>query len=372
MIRILLVLFVFLAHFPFCTSLAGPVWAKSFSAQKHGESSVPSYSAKFQEAEYLYNNKLQIEALKAVSQVYEHEVPVQSFYDSLDKFKLEILRSLKDNFIIKKGKETYSVGGLINFFKQVLISRPDELRLFYITSHELPMGRFLYLNIVMGKEVKNSSSTSLIVPASPAIDLEKAVRSLDPWLVSSGLFMARKGKYHIEPQIVVDRWQERPDLWDDVCTRMALLYLAGFSRQTLRELKIENPDIEAWLSELKQINQAGQCPVQTLTFWQTIPDYQTDSYFKPLNCGDGQIKGLAPDKKSDGTTVKQWKGDNSQKYRAFPLAENDIFCEENLTYLKAGKYLISYSTGQAHSRSLPFQVRSGRMIRLVIQVMPNI
>jgi hypothetical protein len=73
----------------------------------------------------------------------------------------------------------------------------------------------------------------------------------DPWLVSAGLLLERKQKTHtIAPQDVMDRWQSRPDLWDEDCTRQALLFLAQFDSTAIKNLKITNEDIRMEVENL--------------------------------------------------------------------------------------------------------------------------
>ena len=82
---------------------------------------IPRYSLLFDEARRLQREGKPLEALKTVEAVYGCEVPVQAFYDTLDRFKIRVMGHIDDEFSIRAGHETYTINDLKTFFLQVLL-----------------------------------------------------------------------------------------------------------------------------------------------------------------------------------------------------------------------------------------------------------
>jgi hypothetical protein len=360
--------------------LFGESLAKEFSrgllndtvGQNNG---IHRYSVLFRQAETLLKGRKPAAALKKVEGIYGcGEVPVQAFYDTLDRFKIKVIEGLRDEYILRSGNETLTVLDLKTFFIQALLPRPDILYYTYLTQGELPFNRYLLLNLLYGRKNPKQTENPLLEWASPYLDLFKAVESSDPWIVSAALFVARKRGGAISPQAVVDRWQRRPDLWDDICTEQAMLYLAGFGPETLLAVQVSNEDIKTHVRDLLNAPAKGRSRAQILGFNMAAAEPNDSRYLTRLPCEGLKIMRLtkADAKSAPKKTVRRWSGDKSTPYKSAPLENHERKCIKGLLTLPPGRYSLKYIRKRVQGRQCVFDCQKCRMTRVVIPVFGQI
>ncbi|MBN1865800.1 hypothetical protein JW916_00780 [Candidatus Sumerlaeota bacterium] len=211
---------------------------------------IPDHAVPLEEALELEKSGHLAEALRRLSEAYGVEAPVQAYYDTLDRKKMEILEAVTEGTPLdpaKSGQDALSIRDFRVLYERALM-QPDVLRSVVDVDDDLPPARYFHLQI-LGSEAA------------------AAIQSPDPWLVSAALFQARKGRMQIGPAEVIRRWESRPDLWDDVCTQQALLYFASLDSDTSPTLEVANEDIESALARM-QAPPDGRCLLQPLCFWQ--------------------------------------------------------------------------------------------------------
>ena len=151
------------------------------------------------------------------------------------------------------GGEVYTCSGIRQLFRDLYIKKPEPYHQIAEPLADIDLERFYYLMIIKGHDQKDSVSR---------FNMQSALTEADPWLVSGALFLERKQKTQtITPQDVIDRWQGRPDLWDEECTRQALLFLAQFDSTAIKTLEITNDDIRVELENLHSRGLKGDSPL---------------------------------------------------------------------------------------------------------------
>jgi hypothetical protein len=125
------------------------------------------------------------------------------------------------------GNESYSLAD-IRFVYEWLLMKPDVLHFRLPVDGDLAPERLLYLAVAAGKEHAEPAREGGAIGAYvlPEIDLHAALGSVDPWVVSAALFMARKQEIEVDLGDLLARWQGS-NAWDETCTEQALLYLAS-------------------------------------------------------------------------------------------------------------------------------------------------
>lgn len=209
-------------------------------------SQVPAYSMLYEQLLLLEREGKLIEALRIIPEVYAAEIPVDSFYVTLENKRQKLLDAISQKEIsFPVGKEVYTCSGIRQLFMGLYPKKPQAYHQTAEPSADIDFDRFYYLMIIKGHEQKDSVSR---------FDMQSVLTEADPWLVSGALFLERNQKtLTITPQDVIDRWQSRPDLWDEECTRQALLFLARFDSATLKALEITNEDIRMEVESLHSI-----------------------------------------------------------------------------------------------------------------------
>lgn len=206
-------------------------------------SQVPGYSILYEQLLLLEREGKLIEALRIIPEVYASEIPVDSFYVTLENKRQQLLEAVSQKEIsFPVGREVYTCSGIRQLFRDLYLKKPEPYHQTVEPSADIDLDRFYYLMIIKGHDQKDSVSR---------FNMESALTEADPWLVSGALFLERKQKTHtITPQDVIDRWQSRPDLWDEECTRQALLFLARFDSIAIKNLEITNEDIRMEVENL--------------------------------------------------------------------------------------------------------------------------
>ena len=327
-----------------------PVWAKSIS-----DTQVSEYSRRFEQALKTHKQGDWQKALATLSRVYDVEVPVQAFYDTLDRQKLEIISALADKEVISTGKASHPLGDLKRLFTEVLLLQPERLQHRVRVETELPLARLIHLYAVLGRDQIRNKPDPLLMPTAPWVDLNRALAASDPWLVSAALFLARKGQGRIEPRNLIDRWRARPDLWDDVCTEQALLFLARMAPGELARLKIRDAFPGGKVSDLEPLGPGGRARAEVWFFWRGSPGPGTRDYLKRVDCSDLLI---VPKKKSNDKQALTSKGEHQT-----PAPET---CRSGILELPDGEYRLSHRKDRARGRSRAFEVGKGWITRVVM------
>jgi hypothetical protein len=308
---------------------------------------IPLYSRLFEQARGQDGRGDWQGSLKTLSRIYETEVPVQAFYGTLERYKLKILASLSGAARLKTGRQSFTLQGLGQYFSEVLLPKPDRLHRDPRLDTELPLARLLQLYAVLGKDQPRQTGNPLLEPAAPHMDLKKVLASLDPWLVSAGLFLARKGQGRIDPGEVIKRWQYRPDLWDQVCTHQALLYFAGLPSAQFKNLRLPSDFPPGQAGRFKPIPPGHAPRARLLSYWRGSSILGRDDYLQAAGCSALLI------------ASKQVKW---QKY----VALNPAKCRRGYLTLPSGWYSLRYLDGQATGKTRPFNLQRGILARVVI------
>ncbi len=218
-----------------------------------GTTQIPSYSILYEQLLLLERRGKFVAALRKIPEVIASEIPVDSFYVTLENKRQQLLEAVSQKEIpFPVGREVYTCSGIRQFFRDLDFKKPEPYHQTAEPSAAADFDRFFYLMIIKGHEQKDSVSR---------FNMQSALIEADPWLVSAGLFLERKQKTHtVTPQDVIDRWQSRPDLWDEECTRQALLFLSQFDSAAIKTLEITNEDIRMELETLHSRGLKGHLP----------------------------------------------------------------------------------------------------------------
>ena len=217
-------------------------------------SQIPGYSILYEQLLLLEREGKLIEALQIIPEVYASEIPVDSFYVTLENKRQQLLDAISQKEIsFPVGREVYTCSGIRQLFRDLYIKKPVPYHQVIEPSADIDWDRFYYLMIIKGRDRKDSV---------PRFNMQSTLTEADPWLVSGALFLERKQKTQtITPQDVIDRWQSRPDLWDEECARQALLFLAQFDSTTIKTLEITNEDIRIQVENLHSGVPKGHLPI---------------------------------------------------------------------------------------------------------------
>lgn len=216
-------------------------------------SQIPGYSILYEQLLSLEHEGKLIEALRIIPEVYAAEIPVDSFYVTLENKRKQLLeRVSRKNISFPAGGEVYTCSGIRQLFRDFYLKKPESHHQTAEPSVDIDSDRFFYLMIIKGHDQKDSV---------PRFKIKPLLTESDPWLVSTGLLLEINQKTQtITPQDVIDRWQRRPDLWDEECTRQALLFLGQFDSTTIENLEISNEDIRMEVESLRSRGLKGHLP----------------------------------------------------------------------------------------------------------------
>jgi hypothetical protein len=304
-----------------------------FPYMNTGKEFVPPYSRLYQELlEWEEQGELE-KSLALIPVIYGKEVPVQAFYNTLDNKRTQLMNRLEEKGSFVVGKTRYRFNDLQQIFTMGEINKPDVCYYRTTINNDLPMERFFFYMVVEGKEGEG---------AIPRVDPAASIQEPDPWLVSTALFLARKrGDVKLPLPLLIRRWEDRPDLWDSICTQQALLFLAKQSPGTLKDLKIQNPDIEMKVKRLKHID-PGECLVKPLFF-----------YF-----ATGKCAGPASPKSINLLMIER-AGE-----REIDLSSS----KGGIVSLRPGQYRFRYVSNRQYGSSSIFEAKQGVLIRVPLGI----
>ncbi len=333
-------------------TLAAPAARARHRAEDPGAASFPgppAYATLFERGKQLIRQGDWAGGLRRFSRIYGEEVPVDAFYRTLERRILGVIAGLDDEAGFVLGQESYQVGDLALLFQRVLLPQPEIHYSRLDLGRELPLARFLYLCVVAGRPHPRPPSSSVLQYALPRLDLVRALASPDPWLVSAALFMARKGLGRLRARQVMQRWQARPDLWDQVCTDQALLFLAGRPRAELEGLKPGDAMLGRELLRLRALDPRKAAGVRVWLCWAGSLDPASAHYLRRPDCAGLKV--------SDATRPQR---------RLSPA------CSAGFLRLAPGKYHVEYVSSRARGRSMAFPCRPGLVVRVVVPVLGHV
>ena len=312
-------------------------------AQSKDSAQFPLYAKYYDQVLALEKAGKPAAALAAIPKVYEAEIPVDAFYQTLDNKKRSLLQVLIDSSESESAMDAY------NQYYQALLLRTDTLKSVYISSGDLPPERFFYLRVILDNAESRTKE-------------EDFIESTDSWLVASALFFARKTGSSLTSNDVVKSWHRNIHLWDDVCIEQALLYLARHPVADLKKIAVENEDVREQINQLT-VPQAGMGEVQLLTF--------TQSNRKP---GLGLTASNFP-----LSLTLQTLGANNETLSEKKLGKNTS--QTKALALQPGKYRFRHVEGTAGShgeyagtygKSAIFEVEENTFIRIFMEIIAGV
>ncbi|UCF38886.1 MAG: hypothetical protein JSU96_08630 [Acidobacteriota bacterium] len=277
-------------------------------------------------------------SLRLVPSIYSEEIPVDSFYSTLEHQRDRLLDALISSGIYSVAGKNYSVDDLREIFIGYL-TIPDELSARRERPAEIDFSRFLFLHVAFG-QAPSPPQDPLLKNAAPAVDLAAALTSLDPWALSAGLFHARKSGMRLSPETIIQRSKLRPDLWDQDCSNQAGLYLASRSAgaidpslsEQFQFVTVSRDRDEHCLVEGLQVNRVtGEVT--------PMPELSRGLHLIPSDRGAGQGSRVELDAAS---------------------------FSDGLLELAPGQYTLEIKQDRIQGQSKAFDCRPNRLVRVVI------
>jgi hypothetical protein len=262
----------------------------------------------------------------------------------------------------------------LRLFTDLYMGKPDVYSFLVPVPGGLDYNRFCYLLIAQGR-LQQVSNDTLLNPSSSRFKLQVALNSADPWLVSAALFFARKQETPtISPQAVIDRWQARPDLWDEDCTRLALHFLARLDVKVYGALEVSNEDIRMALGDLQLVLDGNSylSPLLFSALGNKLSSIDVSTRITLIE--------LRENKQKSGV-VKRWAGDDNHYSKLEPVNERKI-TEADLEYgtiaVTPGVYRIVFNSVRGtppsgyYGKSMIVNAQAGKFVVVPISLWPAI
>ena len=387
--KIVLATFLFFCLLLLANSVIAESWspkAQQWQSVNHNHvsSGTPGDDGMLQSPQYsiLYDQMLRLEqqgkfleALRIIPKIYASEIPVDSFYITLENKRHQLIDAVVQKKIsFRIGREKSTCSGILKPFTDLYIGKPDFCSFLAPVSGDIEYDRFCYLMIAEGHHQQSCSEDSLLTPLSSRFSLQSTLDSPDPWMVSAALFVARKQKTPtISPQTVIDRWERRPDLWDEQCTRQALLFIAHLDAKAFKRLKVSNEDIKMSLEELQPVtNDKSYLSPLLFSFFGGHISY--------INSPGGTLIELR-EKKEKGGVVKLWAGDRNHYSNLEQVLEKKITnadFEYGAIAVKPGMYKILFNSVYGsppsgyYGKSSIVEIKQGERVVIPVPLIPAI
>ncbi len=342
-------------------------FTNSPSSQTADNFQIPLYSILYEQVLSLEDEGNYLEAIRLIPKLYATEIPVESFYVTLENRRQQLLTAIiKKEISFQLGTENYTCSEIRLLFKDFYLNKPDSYLQLVKVSDDIDFKRFCYLMIIDGYKHKGSTLQFTIDPS---------LTMADPWLISATLFLNRKQKIKtIVPQNIINRWQNRPDLWDEKSTRQTLLYLAQFDSATIKSLEIQNEDIFREVKQLQPVaeNNSYITPLMFSSFGENT------SY---INTFSGTIIQMKNTHQNNKGVVKQWAGDKNH-YSAFKPYLTTIIKAKNIQdgalSVEAGFYKLRFNSvfglppSGFYGDSTVVEVKKGELVVIPVSLTPAI
>ncbi len=362
--------------------------AKSLNSSTSEDNDIykpPQYSILYDQLLKLEQEGKYIKALRMIPGIYASEdISIDTFYLTLDKKREQLLDIIiEENIPFRIGKENFTCSGIMKLFINRYISKADTYNFLVSISSDLEYNSFCYLLIIEGYK-QTSSDHTLLIPSSSQFNLQSALDSADPSLVSAALFFARKQKIStISAQSVIDRWEKRPDLWHDKCTEQALLFFAHLSLEAYKKLYVSNANVKSKLAKLQPIpnNKSYILPflfssdkkeilyINSLGITLYKQDYAED---KGETIKHWSLAGLHEERQEDGT-VQRWINDIGTNSTSKQIMKNGVID------VTLGVYKIQFDSrlpSDIHSgflgKSGVVEVKQGELVVIPVPLIPAI
>lgn len=328
---------------------------------------TPAYARLYDQLLALEEAGKPLDAIRLVPAILGDDIPVQAFYSTLDAKRQQLLGAILRRGDVTIAGKQYSVSELKQGFLFVYLGQPDVCRSRVAGDGTLPLERFLYTLVVAGQPPPPAGAGALVEAFLPDVDLKKAIKSNDAWIVSTALFMARKqGSTIIDPGDVIARWAARRDLWDDDCTQQALLFLAKQDPDVISAMKVENEDVAEALKALEP-PLPDSCEIRPLFF--SLADGRPIKDAGPKT----SLVSLRPD--DSGTTVRTG-APGASDFRQFKILSKREISESELRegslMAAPGFYQIEHLSEHADGKSTTIELRPGTSVRLPVLLNPHI
>lgn len=272
-------------------------------------SEFPLYSTLYEELLSLERKGEAVKALQVIPEIYGAEIPVDSFYITLENKRLQLLETVSQKEIsFSIGKEMHTFSSVREIFRDLYLRKPESYRQMVQLAGDIEIKRFSYLMIIEGQDAESTPLT---------FDIKTALNKADPWITSAAIFLSRKQEAKtLTSQDIINRWQSRPDLWDEESTHQTLLFLAQFDTTVNNDLEISNEDIRLQVETLRPVSK-DHGYVAPLLFYGYGEDVLYRSSFT------GTIVQMKENKNRKGV-VKRWVGDRNHYSSLAPVAEQRI------------------------------------------------
>lgn len=345
------------------------------SASEDGMPPAPQYSILYDQLLGLEEKGDFLEALRLVPKIYATEIPVEIFYTTLENKRQQLLNAvIEQELSFRIGEYETNCSDILRLFTDLYLGQPDVYNFLVPVPGSLEYDRFCYLLIVEGHS-QQASDNSLLIPSTSQFNLQSALDSADPWLVSAALFFARKQKTPtITAQAVIDRWQARPDLWDEESTRLALHFLAQLDSKAYGVLQVSNDDIRLALEDLRPVPD-GNSYLSPLLF------SALGKQFSGIDASTGiTLIELRENEEKNGV-VKRWAGDDNHYSNLEPVMERkitDVDLEYGAIAVVPGVYQIVFNSVHGappsgyYGKSVIVKAQGGNFLVVPVSLLPAI
>ncbi|MDH3348180.1 MAG: hypothetical protein OEM02_08815, partial [Desulfobulbaceae bacterium] len=301
-----------------------------------------------------------------IPEIYAAGIPVDSFYITLENKRLQLLEVVSQKELsFSIGREVYTCSSVRKLFRDLYLRKPESFHQMVQFSGEIDVERFCYYIIIEGQNKESTPSK---------FDIQSTLNKTDPWLVSAALFLSRKQDVKsIVPQDIINRWQNRPDLWDKECSRQSILFLAQFDSTAINDLEISNEDIRLKVETLRPVPK-DQGYITPLMFFEYEDNISYRSTFTGMLV---QMKG----NKNKTGVVKRWAGDANHFSALEPFMEKRIKewnFQDGAIHVEPGFYKLRFNSVHGsppfgfYGDSAILEVDAGKLVVFPIALTPAI
>ncbi len=223
---------------------------------------TPPYAALFEQAQQQAAAGETVAAVRALSSIYQEEVPVSAFYVTLEEKAAALSARLLAREWIEIDAQVFEMAN-IKALHDGLMTDPVVFHHAIGDEDGIALTRFVYALAAAG-EAGDPPENPLLALALPELDLAAMTAALDPGLVAVGLWLERHWRQGVNPQAVVARWESRPDLLSPAAERQLRLFFAAQTPRVLAGLVLDEYSPASGIREFREADPHG-CWVRTGT-----------------------------------------------------------------------------------------------------------